>query len=294
MRRTAAKHRISDRTRAIVGRHRQPIERIWIPTREGLRRAARSRVALTTSALTCLALATMAGQAGASESTSARSASMARDLGVVEEVLDAMTTRSETTRSDPTTAEGEGPELLPSSPMLAVEVEEAPGAPVAVAPPGPPTPVAGLDQIQMNNALTIVQTGRDLGLPERAYVIAVATAMQESQLRNLASTRIPESYQYNAEGEGSDHDSVGLFQQRPSAGWGAVWQLMDPTYSATAFYQALMRVPGWESMELTWAAQRVQVSAYPYAYAKHEARAQQVVDALVAHIDAVAQAQATS
>jgi hypothetical protein len=105
--------------------------------------------------------------------------------------------------------------------------------------------------------------------------------MQESNLRNLASTRIPESYQYNAEGEGSDHDSVGLFQQRASSGWGAVPQLMDPNYAATAFYSALVRVPGWESMELTWAAQRVQVSAFPYAYAKHEARAHDVVFALL-------------
>jgi hypothetical protein len=145
-----------------------------------------------------------------------------------------------------------------------------------------PTPVAGLNQAQMDNALRIVQAGQAMGLPERAYVIAVATAMQESNLYNLASTRIAESYDYWHEGSGSDHDSVGLFQQRASTGWGRVRDLMDPHYAAAAFYRALVRVPGWDSMPLTRAAQRVQVSAYPNAYAKHEPRAQAVVAALVA------------
>jgi hypothetical protein len=134
----------------------------------------------------------------------------------------------------------------------------------------------------MDNALRIVQAGQAMGLPPRAYVIAIATAMQESKLRNLASTVIPESYQYNPEGEGSDHDSVGLFQQRPSAGWGYVSQLMDPAYSASAFYKVLVQVPGWDSMALTWAAQTVQVSCCPYAYGQHEGVAQTVVDALLA------------
>ena len=274
-----------------MGRHRLPVERVWLPTREGLRRAARSRAALATSALTCLALATLARQAGASEPTTAIASARASEVSVVDEVLDVVTSRR--------VAPAESVDRLdalaaaPSAETLAAEAE-ASSAPVVVAPPPPPTPVAGLDQVQMNNALAIVRTGQAMGLPERAFVIAVATAMQESQLRNLASTRIPESYQYNPEGEGSDHDSVGLFQQRPSAGWGAVSQLMDPTYAATAFYQALLRVPGWETMELTWAAQRVQVSAFPYAYAKHEARAQQVVDALLAHTSTYAEAYAAS
>ena len=225
----------------------------------------------------------MAGQAGASEPTSALTTS-ASVVGVVDQVLGTVGT--------PAGAPAGPSDRLELFAAVAPETEEASSTEVAVVPPAPPTPVAGLDQVQMNNALTIVRTGQAMGLPERAYVIAVATAMQESQLRNLASTRIPESYQYNAEGEGSDHDSVGLFQQRPSAGWGAVSQLMDPAYAATAFYQALLRVPGWESMELTWAAQRVQVSAYPYAYAKHEPRAQQVVDALLAYTNSLASTDA--
>jgi hypothetical protein len=133
----------------------------------------------------------------------------------------------------------------------------------------------------MNNAKKIVEAGQAMGLPKRAFVIAVATSMQECNLYNLASTRLPESYSYYNEGSGSDHDSVGLFQQRPSSGWGTVAQIMDPTYAATAFYKVLVTVAGWDTMALTYAAQRVQVSAYPTAYAKHEARAQAVVDALV-------------
>ncbi len=143
-----------------------------------------------------------------------------------------------------------------------------------------PTPVAGLTQTQMNNALRIVGEGKALGLPKRAYVLAVACAMQESGLRNLASDVLPESYNYPHEGNGSDHDSVGLFQQRPSSGWGSVKDLMTPAFAAKQFYDALVQVPGWQGMALTYAIQAVQVSAYPDAYAPHAAAAQAVVDAL--------------
>jgi hypothetical protein len=102
-----------------------------------------------------------------------------------------------------------------------------------------------------------------------------------SEVSQSDDSVLPESYNYNPEGSGSDHDSVGLFQQRPSSGWGSVANLMDPNYAATAFYKALVRVQGWQSMALTWAAQAVQVSAYPYAYGPHESQAQAVVDALV-------------
>ena len=83
--------------------------------------------------------------------------------------------------------------------------------------------------------------------------------MQESKLYNLGHL-----------GANNDHDSLGLFQQRPSMGWGSEAQVTDPVYSATAFYSALQRVPGWESMAVTVAAQSVQRSAYPDAYAKWE------------------------
>lgn len=148
-------------------------------------------------------------------------------------------------------------------------------------PPARPRPVAGLTQAQMDNAAIIVRVGREMGLPRRAWIIAVATAMQESNLYNLASGVLPESMNYPNQGVGWDHDSVGLFQQRPSAGWGTVADLMRPAYAATKFYEALRQVPGWQSLPLSVAAQSVQVSAFPDAYAQHEARATQIVDALI-------------
>ena len=115
------------------------------------------------------------------------------------------------------------------------------------------------------NAAIIVRVGRELGVPEYGIVIALATAMQESSLRNISW---------------GDRDSVGLFQQRPSSGWGTVAQIMDPAHAAKLFYvgrsgytRGLLDIPGWQSMTLTRAAQAVQISAYPDAYAKWEASA---------------------
>lgn len=96
------------------------------------------------------------------------------------------------------------------------------------------------------------------GLPPRAASIALATAMQESKLRNIAH------------GDQAGPDSRGLFQQRPSQGWGTEAQVMDPYYAANAFYDALVQIPDYESMEITEAAQTVQRSAFPTAYAQHE------------------------
>jgi hypothetical protein len=142
--------------------------------------------------------------------------------------------------------------------------------------------VAGLDQKQMNNALTIVQVGQKLKVPERGLLVAIMTAMQESDLYNQASSAVPESFDYPHEGSSVDYDSCGLFQQRTSMGWGTVKQIMTPTYSATKFYQGLLQVYGWQNMELTLAAQAVQGSAYPYAYAKHESTARRVLAAILA------------
>jgi len=122
---------------------------------------------------------------------------------------------------------------------------------------------------QIQNAAIIIKTGAGLKLPPRAWVIAVATAMQESRLSNLGNL-----------GSRNDHDSLGLFQQRPSAGWGTPAQVMDPVYAATKFYTKLKTINGWERLSLTEAAQRVQVSAYPDAYAKHEGVATEIVNAL--------------
>ncbi|MFD8004740.1 heavy metal transporter [Streptomyces mirabilis] len=108
---------------------------------------------------------------------------------------------------------------------------------------------------QAVNAATISAVGTTRGLPERAVAIALATALQESGLRNI---------------QHGDRDSLGLFQQRPSQGWGTTKQIMDPTYAAGIFYEHLAKVPGYTRLPLTVAAQRVQRSGYPQAYAKHE------------------------
>ncbi len=262
------RHRISDRSKHHVGRHRLVTERVILPSRDAVRRALRSRTAVVASALTCLALAATAGEIGPPPGSLGSAGSASVFSGVL-------------APADPDAPVVDAAPLVDPAADAARAAEEVRLAAEAAWRANNPTPVAGLDQAQMNNALRIVQTGQAMGLPKRAYVIAVATAMQESRLYNLASRRVAESYSYWHEGSGSDHDSVGLFQQRPSTGWGRVQDLMDPFYAAKAFYSSLVRVPGWESMSLTWAAQRVQISAYPYAYAKHEARAQQVVDALV-------------
>ena len=164
----------------------------------------------------------------------------------------------------------------------APKAKAAPKAPAKAAPKAvtKPKPVAGLTQAQMDNAAMIVRAGKKVGLPKRAHVIAVATAMQESQLLNLANPTVPRSLALKSQGIGYDHDSIGLFQQRPSSGWGTPAQLLNQDYAATQFYLGLRNVPGWSGLPLTVAAQAVQVSAYPDAYAKHEARATQVVNAL--------------
>jgi len=109
---------------------------------------------------------------------------------------------------------------------------------------------------QRANARTIYAVGAQLGIPHRGEIIALATALQESTLINRTVA--------------TDHDSLGLFQQRPSTGWGTPAQILNPVYASTAFYQQLRRVPNWQELPLTQAAQAVQRSAYPNAYAKWE------------------------
>jgi hypothetical protein len=138
--------------------------------------------------------------------------------------------------------------------------------PSAVASGATPDLAAGYDADQLTNASIIVSVGAGRGIPVRGLVIAVATAIQESSLRNLGDL-----------GQANDHDSLGLFQQRPSQGWGTPDQLTDPVYASNKFYDKLLTIPGWEQLPLTEAAQRVQVSAFPDAYAKHEADATALV-----------------
>ncbi|MGW7103171.1 hypothetical protein [Streptomyces sp. NPDC054838] len=111
---------------------------------------------------------------------------------------------------------------------------------------------------QAGNAATIAAVGVAKGVPDRAVTIALATAMQESGLRNL---------------DHGDRDSLGLFQQRPSQGWGTPQEIRDPVYAAGIFYDRLLEVRGWARLPLTEAAQEVQLSGFPQAYAKHEPNA---------------------
>lgn len=115
---------------------------------------------------------------------------------------------------------------------------------------------------QQRNVAVIVAVGRQLGVVPRGWQIAVATAIQESGLRNL---------------QHGDRDSLGLFQQRPSQGWGTPAQILSPAYAASRFYRGLLAVPDWQQMPLTVAAQTVQRSAFPDAYARWESVARQLV-----------------
>ncbi|KQX06708.1 MULTISPECIES: muramidase family protein [unclassified Leifsonia] len=143
--------------------------------------------------------------------------------------------------------------------------------------PSPPSPeaarsavkagrIAELSDSMRTNAATIVAVGRELGVSDQGIVVALAAAAQESGLENV---------------DHGDRDSLGLFQQRPSTGWGTKAQVRDPLRSTKAFFggaanpnpgrtRGLLDVPGWEKMTVTQAAQAVQISAYPDAYAKWE------------------------
>jgi hypothetical protein len=149
-----------------------------------------------------------------------------------------------------------GPECTVPRPIAASEA--AATAPADSAP-------LGLDAVQLQHASTINAVGLARGASARARVIAVATAWQESSLRNI---------------ERGDRDSLGLFQQRPSQGWGDPDQIMDPVYAAGQFYDHLAKVQGWQGMSLTEAAQSVQRSGHPEAYAKWEWDALTLVDQL--------------
>lgn len=121
---------------------------------------------------------------------------------------------------------------------------------------------------QAANAALISGVAVRRGLPARAASIAVATAIQESKLRNI---------------DYGDMDSLGLFQQRPSQGWGSAQQIMDPLYSTGRFYDALVKIDGYQDLSVTEAAQKVQKSAYPVAYADHEPEGRAFASALTGH-----------
>jgi murein DD-endopeptidase MepM/ murein hydrolase activator NlpD len=153
-------------------------------------------------------------------------------------------------------------------------LDVAAAAPAATPAPAsaPASPAnAALNAPQAENAAMIIRIGRELGVSDRGIAIALATSMVESWLRNL---------------DWGDRDSLGLFQQRPSTGWGTAEQIQDRDRSIRAFYggptdpnggvtRGLLDIPGWESMSFSAAAQAVQISAYPERYAQWEAQAYQ-------------------
>lgn len=121
---------------------------------------------------------------------------------------------------------------------------------------------------QGRNAALIAAIGVQRGLPARAVSIALATAYQESKIRNLAH---------------GDRDSIGIFQQRPSQGWGTVAQIRDESYAINKFYDALEKIDGYETMRITEAAQKVQRSGFPEAYEDHAADARALASALTGY-----------
>ena len=125
-----------------------------------------------------------------------------------------------------------------------------------------------ITQEQAHNAGLISAVAVRRGLPARAASIALATAFQESKLVNI---------------DYGDRDSVGLFQQRPSQGWGTVEQLTDPVYATNAFYDALVEIEGYQDMRITEAAQAVQRSGFPEAYEEHAEGARALASALTGY-----------
>ena len=164
----------------------------------------------------------------------------------------------------------------PASAVLAAPAQPTAAAVVAADKPGMdklvPHATMGkqshidLSDEQKTNAKAIVEATKKAGMDERAAVVSIATSLQESKLENLGHL-----------GDRNDHDSQGLFQQRPSSGWGTVEQITDPQYATTAFLKGLKQVEGWQDMPLTYAAQKVQVSAFPEAYAQWETQAAEIV-----------------
>jgi hypothetical protein len=121
---------------------------------------------------------------------------------------------------------------------------------------------------QSENATLIAAIGVDRELPARAVSIALATAYQESKIRNL---------------DHGDRDSLGLFQQRPSMGWGTAKQVRDPDFAINAFYDALVKIPDYQSMRITEAAQKVQRSGFPEAYEDHAIDARALASVLTGY-----------
>jgi murein DD-endopeptidase MepM/ murein hydrolase activator NlpD len=150
-----------------------------------------------------------------------------------------------------------------------------------------------LDRTQLRHAATIIAVGQGIdGVGRDGLIVALMAGLTESGLRMYANTTAyPESAGFSHDADGSDHDSLGIFQMRPAAGWGSVAELMDPIYQARAYFggpsgpnagspRGLLDIPAWHTLSKGAAAQAVEVSAYPDRYARYEPVAEAILAAL--------------
>lgn len=197
----------------------------------------------------------------------------------------------------------------PASLLLAIGVLMTPAANAACTVPGGTVTVGNipdslsvtardgttftLNKQQLTHAATIITIGNGIeGVGRPGIQVALMAALTESTLRQLSNTgTYPESANYPNDGNGGDHDSLGLFQMRPQSGWGTVAELMDPQYQASAFFggptgpnypspRGLLDIPGWQDMDPGEAAQSVEVSVYPDRYQNYQPVAESILDAL--------------
>lgn len=189
--------------------------------------------------------------------------------------------------------------------VIGVSAEDSGQALDTVSDPGvicaPGGDAVGIRPYELANARTIIDVGTHLQVPDQGIVIALAAAWTEDGLDNDANDgtspdlspqeqqQVRASLQYPHDDVGHDHDSIGIFQQRPSAGWGTVANLMDPNYAAKAFFggpgkpdhnMGLLDVAGWQNMSVGQAAQAVQHSARPDAYGRSEGEARLILGAV--------------
>lgn len=164
-----------------------------------------------------------------------------------------------------------------------------PGAAVSITVPG--QSIAMLSDSQVTVAKAYIAVGRARGVPDDGIVIALMMGLQESNLQMLANRSVPESLEFPHDGVGSDHDSIGSAQQRPSVGWGSIAELMQPAYNAEAFYggpqgpnhgspRGLLDIQGWRQLDKGAAAQAVQGSAFPERYEKWQPEAAAILAGL--------------
>jgi hypothetical protein len=236
------------------------------------------RAAISAVLIASLAAGPLAGHTGTHATTPTANPVLAAVIGSTPEPAQPAPATAGSSRKDPSSGvlapvnaapSGAAPTSdPPSSAAPSAQATSAAPSQTDLMPDGVPTGQSfiALSADQTNNAQAIVKATKEMNLPPRAAVIAVATSLQETKLTNLGNL-----------GGANDHDSLGLFQQRPSTGWGTTDQLTNPDYAAKAFLGALIQIPGWQTMPLTDAAQAVQVSAFGGAYAQWEQQAANLV-----------------